>query len=223
MIFISALIWKRWVELKNSKKIIVFILLPILCLGIFYYLRFPTEKLFFYFPTVVTYLSIFIHWNPENLIYSGYLLSTPLTPKKNWICNSLIITLSSYVYAYTILVLFSFIFNIALNISTILSGFINLPFAFSIVLSSTLYFVDYSILKQYLQVPFSLFGLTIVISAFFFPNILLVNAIAKFVSIMLSIIIIIFCLLINKSNNPETLFVNTKKTLDIYTGNMVDE
>lgn len=222
MIFIKALIWKRWKELKNSRKLLGLILLPLVCFILFYFLKIPKEKMFFYFSTVVTYLSMFIHWNPEDLIYSGYLLATPFTPKKSWVCNAVIITVSSYIYSYIVLILFSLIFGINLNMDMIAFGLINIFLAFSLVLSNTLYFVDYSIVKQCLQMPFGLFSFAIVACVFFFPNVLGANKKTLLICVLISIVITGICLLINRKNNSEILFINTKKLLD-NVGNVIDE
>ena len=227
MIYIKALIWKRYIEMKNNKKLWIFLILPIICLIAFYFLKVPQEKLYFYFCIVMTYISFFLHWNPENIVYSGYLLVTPITSKKNWLHNALVITLSSYFYSYLILIIGEFILGLVsrttnINISLSFLGLVNLPLAFALILSSTICNVDYSLIKQYLQIPFVIIGLTLVGTSFFYNPLLPVGGIWSCVSIIAAIILITLCLLVNVKNNHEKLFINTKKVIDNL-GNVIDD
>lgn len=228
MITIKALIWKRYIEMKRSKKLLIFLILPIIAFFIFHFFKMPTDKIYFYFGLVMTSIGFFLHWNPENIVYSGYLLVTPLTSRKSWIQNALIVTLSGYTYSYTVMIILSSIMNLIfksnyINFNLIFLGIVNLPLAFALILSNTLCNVDYSLFKQYLQMPFTLACIVLIALMFFYPKILPVGLNWTVLSLILAtLLIIIMCLVINRRENSEALFINTKKLVDSL-GNVIDD
>lgn len=176
----------------------------------------------------MTSIGFFLHWNLENIVYSGYLLVTPLTSRKSWIQNALIVTLSGYLYSYTVMIILSSIMNLIfksnyINFNLAFLGIVNLPLAFALILSNTLCNVDYSLFKQYLQMPFTLACIVLSALMFFYPNILPVGLNWTVSSLILAtLLIIIMCLVINRKENSEALFINTKKLVDNL-GNVIDD
>ena len=216
MIIISALIWKRYIEIKNSKRLWVFLLIPIFCLFFFSLFNISKVEKFLYFCPFATYLNFFAQWNSESVVYSGYMLVTPVTSKKNWINNAIIITLSGYLYSFFILMLWSlgnwmFSLNSHIDFNLFPLAFFNLPVAFSLVLSNTVCNVDYSPIKQFIQMFFVLGGLTFFSAAFFYNSFFFDNAL---LSIVLSSALTLFCFLININYDNESLFINTLKVIN---------
>ena len=228
MIIIKALIWKRYIEMKRSKKLLIFLALPIIAFFIFNFFKMPVEKIYFYFGLVMTIIGFFLHWNPENIVYSGYLLVTPLTSRKSWIQNALIVTLSGYLYSYTVMIMLSSIMSLIfksdyINFNLAFLGIVNLPLAFALILSNTLCNVDYSLFKQYLQIPFTLVCIVLIALMFFYHKILPVELNWILLSLVLAaVLIIIMCFVINRKENSEALFINTKKLVDNL-GNVIDD
>ena len=228
MIIIKALIWKRYIEMKRSKKLLLFLSLPIIAFFIFHFLEMPIEKVYFYFGLVMTNIGFFLHWNPENIVYSGYLLVTPLTSRKSWVQNALIVTLSGYIYSYTVMIILSSIMNLVfksnyINFNLAFLGIINLPLAFALILSNTLCNVDYSLFKQYLQMPFTLAGIVLSTLMFFCPKKLPVSSNCILWSLSLAMVLtIVMLFIINRKENSEALFINTKKLIDNL-GNVIDD
>ena len=205
MIIIKALIWKRYIEMKRSKKLLLFLSLPIIAFFIFHFLEMPIEKVYFYFGLVMTNIGFFLHWNPENIVYSGYLLVTPLTSRKSWVQNALIVTLSGYIYSYTVMIILSSIMNLVfksnyINFNLAFLGIINLPLAFALILSNTLCNVDYSLFKQYLQMPFTLAGIVLSTLMFFCPKKLPVSSNCILWSLSLAMVLTIVMLFIINRN-----------------------
>lgn len=224
MIFIKALIWKRYIEIKNSKRLWLFLLTPVFCLFVFSFRNIPELEKFFYFCPLATYLIFFTQWNSENVVYSGYMLVTPLTSKKSWINNAFIITVSGYLYSFFILVL-SFLIDDILSQKLLLDfnlfylALSTFPIAFSLILSNTVCNVDYSSVKQFIQVLFVLVSVTFFGTAFFNSSFFVNNAM---ISIILSIAVILFCFFINIKNDNESLFINTLKVINEL-GNVIDD
>lgn len=188
----------------------------------------PIEKVYFYFGLVMTNIGFFLHWNPENIVYSGYLLVTPLTSRKSWVQNALIVTLSGYIYSYTVMIILSSIMNLVfksnyINFNLAFLGIINLPLAFALILSNTLCNVDYSLFKQYLQMPFTLAGIVLSTLMFFCPKKLPVSSNCILWSLSLAMVLtIVMLFIINRKENSEALFINTKKLIDNL-GNVIDD
>lgn len=228
MIIIKALIWKRYIEMKRSKKLLLFLSLPIIAFFIFHFLEMPIEKVYFYFGLVMTNIGFFLHWNPENIVYSGYLLVTPLTSRKSWVQNALIVTLSGYIYSYTVMIILSSIMSLVfksnyINFNLAFLGIINLPLAFALILSNTLCNVDYSLFKQYLQMPFTLACIVLSTLMFFCPKKLPVSSNCILWSLSLAMVLtIVMLFIINRKENSEALFINAKKLIDNL-GNVIDD
>lgn len=224
MIFIRALIWKRYIEIKNSKKLWSFLLIPVFCLLIFSFLNMPHVEKFFYFCPLATYLNFFTQWNSENVIYSGYMLATPITARKNWINNAIIITISGYVYSFFILILSLLINDILIQspqiyVNLFYLSFCNFPIAFSLVLSNTICNVDYSPIKQFIQIIFVLVGVLFFATAFLYSSFFFNNAM---IFAILSLVLILLCFLINRKDDNESLFINTLKVINEL-GTVIDD
>lgn len=224
MVVIKALIWKRCIEIKNSKRLWLFLLAPIFCFFVFLFFDISQYKMFLTFCPIAAYISFFASWNFENIVYSGYMLVTPMNSKKNWINNALITTVSGYAYSYLILIIGTllksiFINNFYLEPKLFLLGLLNLPFAFSLILSSTICNVDYSPIKQIIQIPFVVVGIGFIIMTFFFNSMFFDIDILP---IILALIITTICLLINIKNDNECLFNNTLKVI-YELGEVIDD
>ena len=68
--------------------------------------------------------------------------------------------------------------------------------------------------------PFSLFGISLIFLLIFAPYILPIGLIGMMVNIVISGVIIVFCLLLNYNIKNETVFINSEKVLNV---NMINE
>lgn len=83
--------------------------------------------------------------------------------------------------------------------------------------------VDYSPFKQYLQMPFTLACIVLSALMFFCPKKLPVSSNCILWSLSLAMVLIIIMLfIINRKENSEALFINTKKLIDNL-GNVIDD
>ena len=101
-----------------------------------------------------------------------------------------------------------------LNFFLLLKYSFNLVIIFAISLALTIQSVDFSKSKQWIQVPFSLFEFIIIFLFFFSPS-HLPTANNMLITNVLGILIISFCLLINKNSKYEDLSINTSKLADL--------
>jgi hypothetical protein len=217
-----ALVWKKAIEFKNNKiRSILFFVMPILYL---IFLRFYCKDIAivaFYMPIICTYLCIFLGHNLEDMAYESTLLLTPVTPKRRWIANSLIISVSSYLWSGFCLIIWACTFH--LSYRPVVFSLLNLLAPFALVLSVTLYCVDYSKLKQWLQVPFGVSGIVLFFMLCICPDILPHNEKGLLLGWVLSLLIVVFCLLLNRKSTPEDLVINTDNMLRAYVSNILNE
>lgn len=223
---IKALIWKKYIELKNIKlKLLVFLIIAPACFIGLCFLEIPHEQVVFYFAVVLQPLVLMSHWNLEDFAYSGIALITPLSPKRSWIVNSLIMSINGYLYSFITLLIGSSVYRLItgheyVNPIYFLYSLFTFSTVVALTISATLHFVDNSLAKQWIQVPFSLFGISLIFLLIFAPYILPIGLVGIVINIITSFAIIGFCLLLNHNIKNEVVFINSEKILKV---NMINE
>lgn len=169
----NALLWKKVIELKNNKiKLISFFITPFLYIILFVSVL-KIHQAIFYISLICTYMNMLFCQNPEDIIYERSFLITPMSPKKKWIYDGIIISVASHIWICFCLTLWLLINNIPLK--EMLFVLFNFLPTFTLTISINMYHVDYLKVKQWLQVPFGISGVTLIIILFRLPSILPIN------------------------------------------------
>ena len=109
------------------------------------FLEIPHEQVMFYFAVVLQPFVLMFHWKLEDFAYSGIILITPLSPKKSWIFNSLIISINGYLYSLITLLFGSGVYRLMngyeyANPMYFLYSLISFLAVFALNISATLHF-----------------------------------------------------------------------------------
>lgn len=210
-------------EFKNNKtKLLLFLVAPVLYLILFSLISHNMAVCVFYMPVICTYLDIFYSFNPEDMTYESGLLLTPLTPKRKWLINSLIISTGAHSWSSLCLIVWGCVSK-KMPHEQVLPSLLVFLAPFALVLSVALYCVDYSKLKQWLQVPFGFSGIILFLILCFYPSILPYDINGLFIVSGISLAIIVFCLLLNRKATPEDLVINTNNMLRTYVSDVLGE
>lgn len=152
----NALLWKKIRIITKNKHIFARAFLPpITLLLVLFFWGHSKEASVCYFPITTIWMSFFANqMDLENMLYKEYCMYTPMSLKKSWIINSLIIWLGGLLYSMLLLVLGYFVHwavfgNFYIPVAFLLKGLINGISMFGFVLFSLQYEVDHAKWKQY--------------------------------------------------------------------------
>lgn len=165
-------------------------------------------------------------WSQENFYLSGDIVFTPLTPKKAWIINSLITSVSYYIYTCVCNILSVVFYNSMYSLSIpkeyIIYGFLNLIPVVGITLFSTLSNVENTPIKQWVAAPVSLISLTFFIMLLFFHEFFPVNFYSILFLKFFGIILILLAFIINNKISNEKMMAFSDKLLSISGSRVID-
>ncbi|MBS4535128.1 hypothetical protein GOQ29_05780 [Clostridium sp. D2Q-14] len=226
----EALIWKRLKEIKGSKtKTITYYLLPFIYGGILLIMNVPQDIIVGYYCFGIILMTSLFHWNVEDIIYSEVLLSTNISPFKFWITNSLLISIIGFIYSMIILLVFSFIYYIFSGnifggcIIPFIQGFVNFFMGLAMISIATLHYVDFSKIKQYLTSILGIINFIFPFIHIFFYKYLEVSYKMIGMYLLSGIIMMIIVIFIAIKSKKENLIRNTKKLVNMYQSQELDD
>ncbi len=223
----NALIFKKYLEIVNNKlRLTSFFILPIICFFSTLYFNIPMEKVAFYCPLCVSLLHILVFWNQENIVLSGNLIFTPLTPQKVWLTNAIFPTVTYYIYCSIVFIIsicvYCVHFNLSIPFQCLFYGVLNIIPAIGITVFSTLSNIENTTLKQWIAAPSSLLNLfSFIVFLYlydYFPTDLIILAFLNIIGIILFVI----ALMLNKKVNNENVLYFSDNTLIVGKNGIVD-
>lgn len=225
----NAIIWKKYINItSNKKKLIIFLIFPIIYLVLLWIIKVDTNVIFSFFPLTYTVCSNFFHWNVEDLVYSEVLLNSTISVKKFWRLNYLFISITGYIYSYFVLAIGYItlkLLNIHITIipESIIYSLLFFFVAMAIIAVASLQYTDFSKFKQYATIPFSILPLVLPVLLVMYPVYFRIStweALGLFIG---ALIILSISEIIVACTKNETLLKNIYKLTSAYTANIVND
>jgi|GEM_PF-1470019 len=226
----KALLWKRIKESnKKISKIILYLMLPVVYIGLLLFLDIRWNNIVAFFPFGVITLSVFIHFSIEELVSCEVILATNTSIMKLWFINIVFVTVTGFSYSIFLLlacgIILRFIFNsnITVNAYGICQSFLGLFMSAALIAGSTIHFADYSLLKQAIASVFAVLGLVLPILFMPFGNFIPINMLSIIASAAVSVVVFLICTLIIYNTNKEKLLINTSSIVKAWESKTIDE
>lgn len=226
----NPLLWKKVLEFKGNKsKIYIYILVPIIYMTLLMLLKVDFYKVVSYFSLSIILISTFIHYSPEDILFSESILATNISIKEIWYYNIFFIVILGFLYSTIILLVYALIYilsanlNITLFIHSVIQHFLNIIIAASLIGAATIHLADYSKLKQYVASAFSLALILFPIGFCILGSKIKVDILSMSLSTIISIVLYVICYLIVNRGNNELLIINSAKLVNIYNNNVIEE
>lgn len=219
----TALMWKKFKEIRESKiRLFIILIFPLVYFILLTGFSVPRPIIVAYFSLACMLIGNLAHWNIEDLVHSETLLTTPLTPFKIWFTNCLMVTASGFICAQIYLVIISlgffvlwkevYISNVYLYLDNLILSFLG----FSLIATASVHHIDFSKSKQYLTSIFSLFNFIFPFTPFLLAAYFPTDMQTMILVFIASVLLLGFVLFVAVKSKREKLVLNIQKLSEAY-------